>query len=163
MTDTVLDAIVASLADAGIDAVRAYPNAALSRSRGPVVCVGMRSNRLLSPGMGDYLGQRAAPGAVSELYGLRAECAAALDIFSPDDAAFGAAGCVRCAEAVSSALAALPSGLRLRALRLGETEFDGETGMFRMTAEMDFTAFLVREMNADTGEFTDFTLKGVLK
>lgn len=163
MTEAVLTALIAALTAAGLDAVRAYPASALDRDRGPVVCVGIRENKLLSPGMGDYLGQRSVNGAVSELYGLRAECAVSLDVYSPDGGEHGAAGCVRCGEKITSALADLPSGLRLRALRLGEAAYDRDTGMFRMTAELTCAAFLTRERDADTGVFTDFTLKGVLK
>lgn len=163
MTETVLSTLTAALTAAGLDAVRAYPATALDRSRGPVVCVGIRENKLLSPGMGDYLGQRSDGGTVRELYGLRAECRISLDVFSPDDETHGAAGCVRCGEAIVSALGDLPAGLRLRSLRFGEAGYDRGSGMFRMTAELNCAAFLTRERDADTGVFTDFTLKGVLK
>lgn len=162
MLDAVLDAIMAALTGAGISALRQFPDSEISRDSGPIVCVGLRSNKLVSSGAGDYMGVREDGGVVSEVYGFRMTPVIALDIYSPDDGANGAEGCIVAAEAVSAALPDFPSGLKARAFVCGETTFDDVTEMFHLPAELSCAAFLTREMNGETGAFTDFVLKGVL-
>lgn len=162
MLDAVLDAVVSALNAAGAGALRQFPDAPLSRDAGPVICVGMKRNKLVSAGAGDYMGERTEGGTVSEVYGYRMEPVLALDIYSPDGGEYGAAGCLSAAAAVGAALPNFPAGIKPRALTCGETAFDTETGMFHMPAELSCAAFLTRELDAQTGEFTNFVLKGVL-
>ncbi len=163
MTDAVLDAVAAALTAQGLTAVREFPAAALDRASGPVVCVGLRSNTLLSAGCGDYMGEQTdGNGAVSEVYGMRMESVLALDVYSPDDGANGAAGCVNAFALIAAALPTLPSGLRVKELKCGETDLDGETGMFLCRVSLACRAFLTRSENADAGEFTDFVLRGAI-
>ncbi|NCB51060.1 MAG: hypothetical protein EOM54_04150 [Clostridia bacterium] len=162
MLDAVLDAVVAALTASGVSAVRQFPDSEIDRDSGPVVCVGLKSNKLVSAGAGDYMGERTDGGVVSEVYGFRMSPVIALDIYSPADGENGAEGCVSAAEAISSALSEFPSGLKSRELVCGQTKFDGTTEMFHMPVELNCAAFLIREMNGETGEFTDFVLKGVL-
>jgi hypothetical protein len=147
MLDAVLNAVVEALSSAGLSAVRQFPDSAIGRDSGPVVCVGLRSNKLISSGAGDYMGERTDGGTVSEIYGFRMAPVIALDIYSPDNGENGAEGCVKAAEAVGAALPAFPSGLKSRELVCGETKFDGETEMFHMPADLSCAAFLTREMN----------------
>jgi hypothetical protein len=161
MLDAVLDAVVSALTAAGVNAVRQFEPSEAGRDCA-VVCVGLKSNRLVSAGAGDYMGEKTEGGVVSEVYGFRMEPVIALDIYSPDDGVSGAQGCLSVAEAISAALEDFPSGIKSRALIYGETRFDGATEMFHLPAELCCAAFLTREMNAETGEFTDFVLKGVL-
>lgn len=162
MPDAVLDALTEALTAAGVRAVRAYPDTVLSRGEGPVVCVGMKANQLVSAGAGDYLGQETVNGVLAEVYGFRMDLTVSLDIYAPDDGR-GAAACGLCAEAVCGAFSRFPSGLKPRALECGETAFDAETGMFRLPMSLRCAAFLLREKNSETGEFTDFALKGVVR
>lgn len=162
MLDAVLDAVVTALCGAGLAALRQFPDSELDRDSGPVVCVGLKSNKLVSSGAGDYMGEKTDGGTVSEVYGFRMEPVIALDVYSPDDGENGAEGCVGTAEAVSAALPEFPSGLKVRELVCGETAFDGATEMFHMPVALSCAAFLTREMNGETGEFSDFVLKGVL-
>lgn len=157
MYDAILEALVSALTAAGLNAMRQYPEA---RAGGPypAVCVGLKSGKLLSAGAGDYLGQRDEGGAVRAVYGYRTEAVAALDLYAPE-----AAGCLAGFSGVSGAAVEFPAGLRTRALVCGETVFDGETGLFHCPAELHFFALLTREADEETGEFTDFVLRGVLK
>lgn len=164
MLDVIVDAVVDILGRAGLQAVREYPRTLLDPEQGPVVCVGVKSSKLLSAGAGEYLGLReTAEGGVTELYGLRLELVLTLSIFSPCDEQNGAAGCARCFTQVSDALGELPSGLRSRALVCGVTQPDSLTEMFRCDCELHCAAYLTAEADEETGEFTDFVLKGVLK
>ena len=162
MLDAVLDAVVTALRAAGLCALRQFPEGEIDRKSGPLVCVGLKSNKLVSSGAGDYMGERRSGGTVSEVYGFRMEPVIALDIYSPDDGENGAEGCIETAEAVGAALPGFPSGLKMRELLCGETAFDGATEMYHMPVELSCAAFLTREMNGETGVFTDFVLKGVL-
>jgi hypothetical protein len=162
MLDAVLDAVVAALKAAGISAVRQFPDSEADRTAA-VVCVGLRRNKLVSAGAGDYMGERTDGGIVSEVYGFRMEPVVALDVYSPDDAENGAEGCLAAAALIAAALPAFPSGLKPRAFSCGETTFDGISEMFHMPAELGCSAFLTREMDAETGAFTDFVLRGVMK
>ncbi len=161
MLDAVLDAVVAALRETGVYAVRQFPAYEAERDR-LTVCVGLKRNKLVSAGAGDYMGEKAEGGVVSEIYGFRMAPVIALDIYSPEDGGNGAEGCLAGAASVSAAFRQLPSGIKARALSCGETKFDGTTGMFHMPAELSCDAFFTREMNAQTGEFYDFVLKGVL-
>ncbi|MEG1633333.1 MAG: hypothetical protein RR314_04705 [Oscillospiraceae bacterium] len=163
MLDTVLNAIVAALEAQGVSALRQYPSTALNPAFGPVVCVGLKSNKLVSAGAGDYMGEKTVGGVTSEVFGFRMEPVIALDVYSPDDGGHGAIGCTVCAAEVAAALSAFPKALKPKALVCGEPCYDAQTDMFRMVLELSCCAFLTRERNADTGVFTDFTLRGVLK
>lgn len=161
MVEAVLTAVTSALTDAGLNAQRQFPDAALCRGSGALVCVGVKQSRLLSAGCGEYLGRRTVDGAPREVYGWRLEGVLALDIYSPEGS--GPALCQSCFEALSSALAVLPSGLRQRELRCGETVWDESTGMFLCRCELSVLALLTREESAEDGVFTDFVLRGVMK
>lgn len=161
MLDTVLDAVVAALTAAGLSALRQFPESEADRAA-VAVCVGLKRNRLVSAGAGDYMGEKTEGGVVSEVYGYRMEPVLALDVYSPDDGENGADGCMKAAALIAAALPDFPSGIRPRELSCGETAYDGITEMFHMPAELGCSAFLTREMNAETGEFTDFVLRGVI-
>ena len=158
MLDTVLDAVTAMLKNAGVTAVREYPGEILERPAAPTVCVGVKSGKSLPAGMGDYLGTENVNGAVREVYGTKLELVVGLDVYSPE-----AAGCAACFESISSAFAAPPDGLKLRALVCGETEPDEVTELFRCRCEAHCLAVLTRTVSEDGAEFTDFVLRGVLK
>ncbi len=160
MLNAVLNAVTACLNAGGLRAVRDFPGSALDRDAGPVVCVSLRSNKLLSAGAGDYMGEQSAGGEVSSVYGFRMEPVIALDIFAPGGG--GASACAAAADSAAECLSELPSGLKLRALCCGETVYDQATEMFRCPLEIHAAAFLTRQEDAVTGEFTDFHLRGVI-
>lgn len=156
----ILDAVITTLTAAGLSAFSEYPAGALDRTQGPVICAGVKSTKLISSGAGDYLGESTVEGVSREIYGLRMDAVISLDIYSPDDAENGAAGCGGTAESISAAVSSLPSSIKVRAIVRGETEYDGKTEMFFCPMELHCAALLTREENAESGEFTDFYLRG---
>ena len=162
MIGTVLKSIVSLLQAAGIDAMLQYPMDVLNKKRGPVVCVAVKNGTRSGSGMGDYLGVREENGAVLEVYGYRAELTVSLDIFVP----WGensVSAVMQCFAAVSDALYAAPSGLKLQKIHCGTAKPDHDTEMLKCPVELDCIAVLVCERNTESGEFTDFVLKGVLQ
>lgn len=158
MTDTVLDTLTACLTAAGVPAVRAWPETALDTDSA-CVCVGLKSCKASGSGMGEYLGIRAASGGSgeTELYGLRLETEIALTVLAPT-----AADCASTLDSLSAALDTLPSGLKAQALICTETKPDRAAGMFRCEAVLCALAYFIAESDAETGEFLDFELRGVL-
>lgn len=161
MLETVVTAVVTALGEKGIGATRRFPASRLDKGNSPVVCVGVKSSRLLSSGAGDYLGTRDdAEKGRTELYGFRSELVLSLDIYSAKQ---GPEGCAKCFDAMTALLPGLPSGLKLKSLESGETVFDADTGMFMCPCRLECTAYLICQADEETGEFTDFILRGVLK
>lgn len=162
MIETVLNSIVSLLQVAGINAMLQYPITALDRMHGPVVCVAVKSGTRGGSGLGDYLGIRNDNGALRELYGYRLNLTISLDIFVPWSEE-SVSDAMSCFAAVSDALYALPSGLKPKKIHCGTAKPDKETEMLKCPAEMECIAVLICEKDAESGEFTDFVLKGVLK
>ncbi|MGI5935762.1 MAG: hypothetical protein ACOX7I_03005 [Oscillospiraceae bacterium] len=161
MLNTVFSALVDALNRAGVEAVCQYPSAPLDSRKGPLVCVGVKSSKLLSPGAGEYLGlRRNGDGSITEAYGFRLELVLGLDIYSPHDAEPG--GCLRCFGEITMALREMPSGLKVRKLVCGVVSPDRATEMFRCPCELHCMAYLVCSASEETGEFTDFELKGTV-
>ncbi len=154
MLDSVLSAVKALLIDAGITAVREFPDVELQHKAVPIVCVGVKKCAVTPPGWGDYLG---LTGAGAEVYGARAELSLGLDVYAP-----APEDCARTYEAISDAFGFAPPGLKLRSLSCGETKCDGDTGLFVSRCEADCLALLERQQTAEPGEFTDFVLRGVM-
>lgn len=152
MFDEVISAVIQALKEKGIPAAAQYRGELLREDR--LVCIGLRSGRLLPSGAGEYLGLRGD----RELFGFRAEISVAADIF-----ASCAGECVSLLDKLGLALSCLPGGLRGVSLSCGEMEADAETGMYRMAAEIAGTVYFSANLDEDTGEFTDFTLRGALK
>ncbi len=152
MFDEVVSAVITTLRDKGIPAAAQYRDGLLSEDK--LVCVGIRSGRMLSSGAGEYLGLRQG----REIFGFRAEITAAVDIF-----ARSAAGYLEMLDMLGGALGSLPGGLRGAEFSYGETEPDAETGLYRLPAELRGTAYFSAELDEESGEFSDFTLRGVLK
>lgn len=155
--EPVLTAVIDALTAAGLDAERQYPAARLGRLTAPKIFAGVQSSTLKGSGYGEYLGIRALDGA--EVYGLRLELCLALDIYAP----LGAEqDCLQTFEAISSALAGLPSGIRPTVLVCGETVPGPEAGLLQCRAQLHCSAALLCRADEDSGQFHDFELKGVL-
>lgn len=152
MFEELISAIVDALAKRGIPAAAQYRRELLSESR--LVCVGMRSGRLLSPGAGEYLGMRDG----QEIYGFRAEVCAAADIFAMD-----ADECLETLDSLGGALGSLPAGLRGIEMKCGQVQPDDDTGMYCLPVEITGTAYFSARTDEDSGQFLDFSLRGVLK
>jgi hypothetical protein len=159
MVKAVLESIAEALRESGIDTAMQYGDDE-ARSGGVLVCVGLRSGKILGSGAGDYLGLEidADSGAVRELYGFRAEMSVALDIYAES-----AQDCRDGLSRVMAALQALPKAIKGRTLECGELCYENEAELFRIPAELECIAYLCAERDEGTEEFEDFTLRGVLK
>ena len=142
----------------------AYPEGARGRYASPAVAVGLGAGCCVSAGGPEYLGMSFDEriGGSVEVYGKRMELTLALWIFSPRCAPFGAAGCAAVFGELAAALPCLPSGIRVKELRCGETVFDESAGMFRLDAELGISAFFSAEASDDS-EVLDFNLRGTVK
>ena len=159
MTDTILSALTASLVSADVPAIRAWPEAALDTAES-CVCVEMKSCRLSGSGMGEYLGLRTTSDGQddAELYGLRLETEILLTVLAPT-----AADCASMLDDLSAALDTLPGGLKVQALVCSQVKPDRAAGMYRCEAVLSTLAYLLAERDEETGCFTDFELKGVIR
>ena len=159
MTDSILSAVTTALVAAGVPTIRAWPETALDPGDA-CVCVEMKSCKASGSGMGEYLGIRAGAGgaADTELYGLRVETEIGLTVLAPT-----AADCTDTLDAVSAAMDSLPAGLKVQALCSGAVQPDKRAGMFRCEASLCAWAYFIAESDEETGLFTDFELKGVIR
>jgi len=159
VTDSILTAVTTALTTAGVPAIRAWPETPLNTGTA-CVCVEMKSCKTCGSGMGEYLGCRAGVGgaADTELYGLRLETEIGFTVLAPT-----ATDCTDTLDAVSAALDTLPSGLKMQALVSGAVHPDKTAGMFRCEASLSAWAYFLAESDGETGIFTDFELKGVIR
>ena len=164
MLDSILDAVVNALKAVGIKALREFPEKRADLKSGVSVSVGIDSCKSLSSGFGEYLGTRAGAGgsADTELFGRRLELVLRLEIFSPFGAAYGAAGCVQCADSLRACFGNLPSGLKALDMEYSEIRADEEISSYRCSCALRALAFLVAEGTGGETEFLDFVLKGTV-
>ena len=165
MVSTVLQAILDTLQESGINAVLRLPESRIDFGGEAVVCVGVKRSLVKSPGMGDYLGIRknALDQSVNELYGLKMEAVISLNIYSPPGDDMGSRECTAVYSALCSALAQVSGNVKFSGITMLETKFDRELGLFFCPVEAECQAYLVGERDADLGEFLEFELKGVIK
>lgn len=158
MIQTVLDAVLSALRDAGLHAVAQYPAAPFDKTA-PTVCVGVRSEVLETPGFGQYLGKEVRKGVPVELYGVKARLTVLLDLYLPGTMADA---CQTLFSQVAGALSNLPAGLRMKGLVRGELAPDRATGMLRCPLELECAAYCAGVVEEDGGVWLDFKLRGVL-
>lgn len=156
MLEGVLNTIAAALDCGDFSAVREFSQEDFEKSSKPVICVGLKSCELRSPGCGDYLGIEDVNGEQRELFGYRVALCVGLEIFSADASAIPGA-----IDGLGDALNVLPSGVKKKTICAGETRWDGGAEAFRCPCELSCEAFLLRSGDTEKGEFTDFYLKGV--
>ena len=140
MLEETAAAIAQALQSAGINAVTAFSAAELGTA-GPLVCVGLRSARLHSSGLGNYIGLCSEDGKLRELYGDRAELTLALDIYSP---ASESEKCTALADSVRCALRGL-DGVSVTEFSLGEIRYDADSRMLLSRCTASAAVYLVRE------------------
>lgn len=161
MFETIVCAVIEKLKGAGINAAARFPAERLDRSC-PLVAVSLHSAKLQSAGCGSYIGICQSGGELKELYGSRARLTLELEVYEPATSGHGADGCTKTLDKIISAVTDGCSGLKLRTVECGQTEFDAESGMFLCRCTMELSAYLTREADGDEGGFTDFTLRGEL-
>lgn len=165
MLDAVMDAVVAALRSAGIRCFRAFPETEKDLPDGAGVSLGIDSYKVLSAGMGDYIGMRAAAGGSDEtaLFGKRVDLTLGLEVFAPFGGKSGSSLCTETMDRLRNALSTMPEGMKALEMDCGEVKADEELGTYRCRCQVKCLAFLVAESEGDTPVFTDFRLKGTVK
>lgn len=157
-------AVAAAIKAAGCAAIEGYSEEQLKRYATAVAAVGTKETVIEESGAAQYLGEKVdeATQETVSVYGRKMLLTLLIEVYAPRT--LGAAGCEKAAEMVTQALmTALPEGMKLRELHLGQTEWDKVTGMFRLRASAAYEAYFLCEMAEDETVFTDFVLKGTVK
>lgn len=161
MLETAVAVIIEALKGAGLNARERYVLEELD-TKGSLVCVGAKSAKNLSSGFTEYLGIKSdAELGDRELYGFRTELSLSLDVYVPEPE--GERGCQAVFAKISDALFSLPSGMKRRELRCFEAAPDSETRMFKQSIELCCSAYFVSSVWEESGEFSDFVLRGVMR
>lgn len=82
MLENIASEIAEELNNAGINAVTAFSVSELCDTAA-FVCVGLKSARISSSGLGNYIGVCTEDGQLKEMYGEKAELVLSLDVYSP--------------------------------------------------------------------------------
>ena len=157
-------AVAAAIKAAGCAAIESYSEEQLKRYATAVAAVGTKETVIEESGAIEYLGEKVdeMTQEMVAVYGRKMLLTLLIEVYAPRT--LGAAGCEKAAEMVTQALmTALPEGMKLRELHLGQTEWDKVTGMFRLRASAKYAAYFVAEAAEDETVFTDFVLKGTVK
>ena len=163
--ESVIAGVCSAIETCGVGNVfTAYPYGTRERYLSPVVTVGVKAGSGMGASFAEYLGESydRDTDSYTEVYGKRLELTLAVCIYSPKSAEYGADGCASVFGSVVSALPSLPSGVKVREIKCGETVFDEKTGMFLLESEIRLTAFLTAEAS-DEDEVLYFTLRGTVK
>lgn len=165
MLDAVMDATTAALNAAGIRCFRAFPETEEDLSAGAGVSVGIDGYKVLSAGMGDYIGMRAASDGHDEtaLFGRRVDLTLGLEIFAPFSGKSGSSFCTEILDRLRNALSTLPEGMKTLEMDCGEVRADENLRAYRCRCQVKCRAFLVAESEGDAPAFSDFRLKGTVK
>lgn len=140
MLETIASEIAEELNNAGINAVAAF-NASELCDTAAFVCIGLKSARISSSGLGNYIGVCTEDGQLKEMYGEKAELVLSLDVYSPANAD---EGCSELADGVRCALYNI-DGLSVTEFDFEKVEYDGDCRMLRSRCSAKATAYLVRE------------------
>ena len=165
MLETLVTAVVDALKADGLNAAPAYERTPLERGGQPLVCVSVRSAERTGSGFAEYLGVFADPetGVERESYGMRADVELGVDVYVSKKSENASLECVRVFDRAAQCMSALSAGWKMRSISCGEAAPDGETGLFRCKGSMRGVAYLIAQPDGDSGAFTDFILKGVLR
>ena len=165
MLETLVTAVVGALKAEGLNAAPAYERTPIERGGQPLVCVSVRGVERTGSGFAEYLGVFADPetGAERETFGMRADVELGMDVYVSKKSENAAMECVRVFDEAARAASALSAGWKIRSINCGEPVPDGETGLFHCKGSMRGTAYLIAQPESNSGAFTDFILKGVLR
>ncbi|MBQ4040718.1 MAG: hypothetical protein IJC91_06225 [Oscillospiraceae bacterium] len=160
--DSVIAAVAGFLGNYTDLTVKADPFGKMKEFSTPVVAVSIEEAESTASGVGDYLGIFSdAETGVREIYGRYLEVSLGLDIYSPDNADFGAAACPKVFGQIVSAFSESTLPVKVKNIQCGKTEFDDVTRMYRCKVTAKCRCFMTAEIRED-GEFTDYILKGVM-
>lgn len=126
---TIRQAMTAFLAEAGIEALSAWPKEVWKGRKTPVAVVQVKEVEAGASGFQNYLGQTYDPAARqwTERYGRRITVKFGVTLYSPEAA--GESGCQALLEQVAQALMERgPAGFAVEKWSAGETAFDQAAG-----------------------------------
>ena len=162
MVEAITRAVCAALCEGGINAARSFPDVSIDEISESLVCVDARSVSAAEGAFADYLGlRRREDGAFVEVFGQRCDFSLSVDIFVRPER--GGALCAEIFDGVVLALGNLREGMKICGVSRGKCSFDGGTGLLLCACEVSGVAFLICEGTEETGEFTDFVLKGEIR
>ena len=133
MLENIASEIAEELNNAGINAVAAF-NASELDDAAAFVCVGLKSARISSSGLGNYIGVCTEDGQLKEMYGEKAELVLSLDVYSPANAD---EGCSELADGAAAArqrrqpiLCVKCSAVRCRTTASGRGKYEHDKSIF---------------------------------
>ena len=149
---TIRQAMTAFLAEAGIEALSAWPKEVWKGRKTPVAVVQVKEVEAGASGFQNYLGQTYDPAARqwTERYGRRITVKFGVTLYSPEAA--GESGC-------QALLERGPAGFAVEKWSAGETAFDQASGMFWGKLQAVCRGMLVAGME-ESGELEGFTVRG---
>lgn len=145
MFNTVIQHIISFFTESGINAVMAFPETVIDKSKA-VVCVSMRSAKVTACGCGNYIGISLENGVVKEMLGSHGELKIGLDIYSPKP------NCESLKENVFLSLGDMDT-LTIKGFETGEVQYDAQSEMYRCECTVEASANLVRSLSAPNAAF----------
>lgn len=159
--DELIAALIRALKQAGVTAVKAYPEGVMPKLEGAVTAVGLRAMKNAEQGW-SYLGMRKkADGSSAAFYGRSVEAEAEMRVYCPRR--IGGRVCMAEAEKAAAVLAAPIGGIRIEAFSVGACAYEPKSDCFCCTLTAKTQAYVYAAANEDETEFTDFILKGEVK
>lgn len=154
--ESVLNAVLTALQEAGIPAVKAVPEGVMPRLKAPRAAVSLEKVRAANGGFYDYLGiEETEDRGFVERYGRKMEATLLISVFSPDSRDM--------ASSVYAVLAAGFDGVTVGEMTAEKPEFDSVADCYVTKIRAEMHAYLYAESTGDDEEFLDFTLEGELK
>lgn len=153
-------AVLHALRAAGIPAMERFPAERIRAHDGAVAAVGVGTASGKTAGFCHYLGEvvDAHTQAVRERYGKELSGQIIVELRAEK-----AADCEQgCETATETLLSQLPEGIQTGELVWEAIVWEKATGMFLRRGNLACRALFLAECEAETGEFLDFRLKGVV-
>ncbi|MDR0951451.1 MAG: hypothetical protein LBM18_00800 [Oscillospiraceae bacterium] len=161
MFEEILSAAIAALAQGENRVTRVFPAGPTAFDGRPLVVVGLGGSKLLSSGLGDYIGvRREDSGLETEVYGRRLETELRLTVYLPEKDA-DAALIESCAGELELLTRSFPAGLRAIEFSRGEISRDSALRCFVCECLVRCSAYFVAESRDEEEEFLNFKLRGV--
>ena len=163
--ELVLEAIRSAIEDGeAAAAIYDFPPDRKARHTLPVVSVGLKSGAAVPSGFMSYMGLRhnALTDTYSEVYSKRLKLTVSLDMRCPADGVTGGTSCAALFSRVIHALDGVSSGIKVGEVTCGDVTYDRNADAYLCRAEAVCEAVLFAEKSEESGEFTDFILRGDL-
>lgn len=154
--ESVLNAVLTALQEAGIPAVMAVHQGVMPRLTTPKAAVSLEKVRAANGSFYDYLGlEETEDRGLVERYGRKMEATLLISVFSPD--------CRDVTGDIYPVLAAGFPGVTVGEMTADKPEFDAAADCWITSLRAELCAYLYAESQDDDEEFLEFTLEGELK